>query len=471
MVAPRQGGGREDRVTDEQIDIDVLVAGAGACGLIAALRAAQGGARVAVVEKLDRFAGNTMLSCGSIPAAGTRKQREAGVADSVETMIADMERVSGSHEASHLTRVLAERSAELVDWLGDHCGIEVKLYTNYKHVGHTVPRLHTQPGGRGAELIEGLARAASRDGIEIVFSNPVRRLLSDARGAVTGAEIDAGATHYRINAKKTILATNGYGANRAMLRDFCPEIADAQYFGAAGSEGEAVEWGRALGARLGNIGAYQAHASVSYPHGELLTWSVAEKGAFYVNRQGRRFGDENLGYSGFGALVMAQGNEAYAIYDARIRDYVARYQDTYKALVDMGGAKEAATIESLALLRGIDPAALVGTVAAYNRAARGESADEFGRRDFGLAPLEAPFVITRVNAGLFHTQGGLLVDRHARVLRADGAPLPNLFAGGGAAAGVSGKSGGRGYVSGNGLLAATVLGYIAGETAAAELKS
>lgn len=79
-------------------------------------------------------------------------------------------------------------------------------------------------------------------------------------------------------------------------------------------------------------------------------------------------------------------------------------------------------------------------------------------------------MVTRVNAGLFHTQGGLLVDRCARVLRADGTPVRNLFAGGGAAAGVSGRSGGAGYVSGNGLLAASVLGYIAGETAAAELK-
>ena len=41
---------------------------------------------------------------------------------------------------------------------------------------------------------------------------------------------------------------------------------------------------------------------------------------------------------------MAQGNEAYAIYDATIRDYVAKYQDTYKVLVDMGGAKESATV-------------------------------------------------------------------------------------------------------------------------------
>jgi fumarate reductase flavoprotein subunit len=70
---------------------------------------------------------------------------------------------------------------------------------------------------------------------------------------------------------------------------------------------------------------------------------------------------------------------------------------------------------------------------------------------------------------LFHTQGGLEVDRHARVLRPDGAPLPNLFAGGGAARGLSGPAD-WGYLSGSGLLMATNLGRLAGE-AAAELVS
>lgn len=452
-----------------QAEVDVLVAGAGACGLIAALRAAEQGASVAVLEKLDRFAGNTTLSCGSIPAAGTRLQREAGIEDSADTMIADMERVAGDHEAPHLTRMLAYRSGEVVDWLNQYCEVQMKLYTNYKHVGHTIPRLHTQPTGRGIELVEALARAAQRDGIEVVFSNPISRLIADEHGAVIGAEVSSGKQRYSIRAKKTILATNGYGANAAMLREFCPEIAGAQYFGATGSEGEAIEWGRQLGAKLGNIGAYQSHASVAYPHGELLTWSAAEKGAFYVNGSGRRFGNENLGYSGFGALVMAQGNVAYAIYDSRIRDYVAHYQDTYRVLVEQGGAKEAATVEELAALHGIDAEALRETIERYNAAARGEQADEFGRSAFGMAPLQAPFVITRVNAGLFHTQGGLMVDAQGRVLREDGHAIPNLFAGGGAAAGVSGRAGGAGYVSGNGLLAAAVLGYVAGETAGREL--
>ena len=71
----------------------------------------------------------------------------------------------------------------------------------------------------------------------------------------------------------------------------------------------------------------------------------------------------------------------------------------------------------------------------------------------------------KVTGTLFHTQGGLTVDRNARVLRPDGRPLPNLVAGGGAAAGLSGDHV-WGYMSGNGLLSAVTYGRLAGESAA-----
>jgi fumarate reductase flavoprotein subunit len=74
-----------------------------------------------------------------------------------------------------------------------------------------------------------------------------------------------------------------------------------------------------------------------------------------------------------------------------------------------------------------------------------------------------------VTGALFHTQGGLADDATARVLRPDGTRLPNLFAAGGAARGVSGPKA-SGYLSGNGLLTAVTLGQAAGR-AAAELAS
>jgi len=135
----------------------------------------------------------------------------------------------------------------------------------------------------------------------------------------------------------------------------------------------------------------------------------------------------------------------------------------------MGAVRWAATAEELAKAAGIGPD-LADTVDTYNAAARGEAADAFGRRKFALAPLQGELGIVQVKPGLFHTQGGLLVDQHARVRRAGGGVIGNLFAGGGAAAGISGRSGAGGYASGNGLLTALALGRIAGLRAAAEVK-
>jgi fumarate reductase flavoprotein subunit len=88
-------------------------------------------------------------------------------------------------------------------------------------------------------------------------------------------------------------------------------------------------------------------------------------------------------------------------------------------------------------------------------------------RSFHSKPLmSAPWYGVKVTGALFHTQGGLAVDTDARVLRYDGSPLPNLLAAGGAACGLSGSKV-SGYLSGNGLLSAVVLGRIAGQTAAA----
>lgn len=87
-------------------------------------------------------------------------------------------------------------------------------------------------------------------------------------------------------------------------------------------------------------------------------------------------------------------------------------------------------------------------------------------RDFSeKAVLRPPYYAIKVTGALFHTQGGLAVDEQARVLDREGRPLPSLFAGGGAARGLSGSQV-WGYLSGNGLLSAVVLGRIAGESAA-----
>ncbi|MCR9121785.1 MAG: FAD-dependent oxidoreductase [Phyllobacteriaceae bacterium] len=68
---------------DHSASVDVLVIGAGGCGLTAALAAHDAGVDVAILEKAHTLGGNTALSSGSIPAAQTRFQASAGVEKTV----------------------------------------------------------------------------------------------------------------------------------------------------------------------------------------------------------------------------------------------------------------------------------------------------------------------------------------------------------------------------------------------------
>lgn len=315
--------------------------GAGACGLAAALRAAEGGASVAVVEKLDRLMGNTSVSSGSVPGAGTRFQRAAGIEDGPEAFLEDLLRISGPHEAEALARRLADISAPLIEWLVDHAGLEMTLITAYRHIGHRVARLHEPPSRRGRDLLEGLYGAAQRAGVTVAFRSPARSLIEDGAGGVAGAVLDTGS---RIGAGAVILACNGFGADQELLERFCPDIAGALYFGAPGSQDEALRWGEAFGPAVANLGAYQAHASVAEPHAALVAWTVVEKGGLIVDATGLCFGDETLGYSAFAALETARPAPRYAIYDRRVRDFTASRQEEFAELVAHRGAPEDPTI-------------------------------------------------------------------------------------------------------------------------------
>ncbi len=440
------------------ITTGTLIIGAGACGLVAALSATETGQQVLVIEADPVPSGSTALSAGLIPAAGTKIQRAAGIDDSAALFASDIQAKAQGENDPALVDLMTSGAAEVIDWLAEVHGLPFSVVTNFDYPGHSRHRMHGLPTRSGAELIDALRTACEAKGIDIICDRRASMLFHQD-GEVYGVAVnrpDGGVE--AIGCKCMILACNGFGGNRALVSQHMPEIADGLWFGHDGNRGEAVLWAEEIGAQTQHLGAYQGHGNVAHPHGILITWAVITEGGVQVNRRGDRFWNEAQGYSEAARAVLSQpGGEAFTIFDHRIAGIARQFED-FKRAETAGAVRTSDTLEGLAETLGLPPDSLTTTLAEIPL----EGTDRFGRR-FGMAPLAPPYCGVRVTGALFHTQGGVQVNADARVLRTDGTPFDTLYAGGGAACGVSGK-GDSGYLSGNGLLSAVVLGRRAGIT-------
>jgi fumarate reductase flavoprotein subunit len=445
--------------------VDLVVAGAGG-GLLGALRAAAHGLSVLVVERNEHFAvgNNTAMSTAMVPGAGSRWQREAGLEDSPKRFLDDIMAKTGGEADPVVARALADVSAPLVEWMADGVGLPLSLVTDFPYPGHSQYRCHTVPGRAGKALL--------RDVLREVRRSPLVDLLVPARltdvvvcdGGVEAVVLQHPAGEETVPTRAVLLATNGYAANRELVELHVPEIAGAVYHGSEGSTGDALHIGERLGAATAYLDAYQGHAALAMPSATLAGWATVMHGGFLVDRHGRRFGDETVGYSEYAAQVLQHADgEAWIVLDERIHEACLAFQD-YRDTVESGGLRWGEDVGSLAERCSLPADALAETVAAATESASG-ARDPFGRTRWEAA-LVPPYAAVSVRPALFHTQGGLVVDEHARVLTGDRRPITGLYASGGAAAGISGHGAG-GYLAGNGLLPAFGLAYLAADHVAA----
>ena len=448
-------------------ETELVIVGAGGCGLMAAFAAARRGVELILLEKDTRLGCNTALASGSIAAFGTRYQQAAGITGTAEQIADDIMRKNHGQADREIVLALCRRSIDVINLVVDEVGLPLTLNTDAGRFGQSFLRMHNPPGRSGAPLVQALHAALARfPNVTFVDRSPGAGLITDAAGAVTGVLSGETGTD-RIGANKVILACDGFGANREMLRRYIPDMADVECIGAQGNTGDGIRWGMALGAAVAHMSGHQGHGYVCPGYGTRLMPEIPQLGAIMVNVNGDRFDREDQGYSELARVLLAQPRGvALEIFDQRIHDIVAK-SEHFRDTVAAGALRSAPTIEALAEAFHIDPARVRASFDDYNTGARA-GRDRFGRETFGetLAPMFHGAMIT---GALAHTQGGLKVDVHARVLREDGTVIDNLYAGGGTAAGISGD-GPDGYLSGNGLLSALGLGLIAGEHAAAAIR-
>jgi fumarate reductase flavoprotein subunit len=443
-------------------EFDVVVVGAGGCGLVAALRAAQQGARVALLEKTDRPGGGTALSSQSVQASGTAFQQQQGIQDSPAQYARDIMERNRHRGDPALAERLARNSVDVAHWLADTLGLQLRV-PEFRF-GHSVPRSHTWEADQVlTDLLFGVVEREPR--IQTFFVTTASSLAVGPDGAVTGVVTDQGT----FTGRKVVLATGGFGASAELIARYIPKAVGIPFPGHAGSTGDGLKMGLALGADTAHMDAFQPYPAHLGPGKRAVSPEIITSGGIMVGPDGRRFVDETRYPGGLSAGILdLPHKQGYEVFDERIfalHRGLLEERSQLHDLIRQGLFVQGATAAELAGKLGIDAAGLEDTIRAYNAAAGGR--DAFGRAV--TAPLGTPLYGIRVTVALYHTQGGIRVDAGGQVLRKDGSVIPNLYAGGGVAAGVSGD-GMEGYLPGNGQLASLGLGFIAADHAVRSIR-
>ncbi|MCX8111269.1 MAG: flavocytochrome c [Syntrophorhabdaceae bacterium] len=444
---------------DDAIDkADIVIIGAGAAGFTAAITAHDLGAKVILLEKQPITGGNSMLAAGGMNAANTKIQAKKGVKDSAELMFNDTMKGGQNTNNPELVKILAEKSAESIDWL---ISIGADMNDLGRLAGASVDRSHRPTGGAviGAHLINVLRKNASDRNIDVRINSNVLQILRDKKGKITGVQVEG--KHrgiYIIEAKAVIVASGGFSANATLVESYRPEFKGMTTSNQPGATGDGIKLGEAIGAQVIDMKEIQIHPTIAAGSKILITEAVRGNGAILVNKEGKRFVNELTTRDAASAAILKQRDKvAYLILDENIRKSLKQIE----GYIHLELVKEGQTIKELASAIDVPADNLEATIVTYNKAFDTKNDEEFKRPNIPR-PIRTPkFYAIAVQPGIHYTMGGLKIDGLTNVIGRDGKPIEGLFAAGEVTGGVHGAN----RLGGNSISETITFGRIAGANA------
>jgi len=518
-VAVQDGDVAAQRVTRWDRAADVVIAGAGASGLCAAIAARDLGASVIVVEQNHDIGGHAMVSGGRIPlGGGTRLQKKFGVVDSADQVYLDHTN-PGNLELRFsdrdLVRAWAEENAATFDFLLDN-GVRFDEVMPTLVNGGTVPRLfrtlpysdnlkETINGSPGSGLVRALEKSARAKGVEILLRHNLTRIVRDnpTSGRVQGMTATFENKVLNVEARRgVIIATGGFTSNVAFRRMFDPRLTEeyqvagepwsrqtadgemlAMAIGAAlwGTSNVASERGRTV-TKTRHIGARYGYENLRWNPGSPMFPLAGGSGltvrsyqdVICVNQFGARFWNELDDTYGFLNACLGRhddgrqngklngGGPIWAIFDAGA---VAREKwDPRPPNVDPNGwFFSADTIPELARrianpyqVQPMPPRNLEQTVGTFNAHVDAGKDPDFGRPGLMFKVEKPPFHAAWATPILHDALAGLRINGRGEVLDMRGQVIAGLYGAGESAGGFAL----------HGLPRVTVFGRIAGREAA-----
>ena len=418
---------------DRREAADLVVVGGSVAGLVTAIAAADHGHRVVLLERAKELGGGAATVAESIAAAGTRFQRVADVADEPARLLADLADYTHDDADAALARALVPQSGALVEWLADRCGAPIALQSTKPAGGHTAARLHAVGDQGGATLAGILARAASHHThVRLRTLTEAERLLVDESGGVVGVAVRPDRRGGTMVAGPVVLACGGFAADDTLVAQHRPELAAIPYLGPSGAKGDALRLASPTGAAVRHLDACAVTALLAQPSHLAVPRVVMELGGILVSQRGERFIDESIDALSLARGIRAQaGGLAYVIFDEKVAAAAGANDPFFARVILPRTARRAGSLTMLAKQLSLAESGLVATLDACN-------ATRTTNR------LEPPLYGVRVTSARTATRGGLATDDGGRVLGAEGAPIPGLYAVGTAAAGLTRPDGNEG---------------------------
>ena len=383
--------------TSEALECDVLVMGSGTAGLSAAIAAAEAGANVLVIEKQDIPGGSAVTSAGIVYAPVDESDKAAMVQYY-------MDRAEGNANEELLT-FYADNALDTIAWL-ESLGVQWLMTVPAGTAPEPRARFSMTAEGvgmTGAALVNPMLEKLNALGVEVLCGVRGTELLVGDDGAITGAKAEGKTADYEITAKSVILATGGFDASKEMKARYSPVAENDFPLSSKGNVGDGINMGMAIGAATEFKGGVIGFDFVdgSLPASGMN--AVAMYCSSYVQPDGT-FVSKVIDYPITYTAIKELGvDHFYGLYDAA-------GAETAEAAVAVGFGWKGDTVETLAEATGMDAAKLADAI----------------EQDPDLK--EAPYYAVMVKPTTIGSMGGLVIDVDARVLKANGAPIPGLYA-------------------------------------------
>jgi fumarate reductase flavoprotein subunit len=485
----------DDEIT-RRLTADVVVIGAGIAGVTCALRAAEAGAEVTVLEKSGSWSGRG----GNIGVANSSFMKAQGYKNNLEEVAREWIKRCGNRCDEKILWLYLKNGGRAMDWLIDiltkpEYGAKpalqglayrgetyIEIPGSHRFFDGPMARKGARPGG--ADAVYAMYCEALKCGVQFLFQTPAIQLVKKDSRVIGAVAKDKKDCIYAMARRGVVLATGDIGGNDEMCEDLSPiaNSCGAKIYGPkGGNNGD----GHRMGLWAG--GAFEDTPFPTILHTQA--YHFANYCFLFIRPDGTRFMNEDNYVQGKSvAIIRERLTYAWSIIDSAWAEKIPQtlayggglfwgqdcvlgedlFEEEKEAQmlqrgIDRGVVVKADTPEELAEKMDVPVAVFMETFQRYQKMTTQGLDEDFGKRRELLIPLDQPpYYALKFGPALLAVVGGLRVDTEMRVLNENGVPVEGLYAIGNTAGGRYGVD----YpilIAGNSHGTALTFGFLLGE--------